>query len=123
MLELEEVTYDALLEVLGGQEWLELMINARDFEPIYHVGKQGLSFTFKVAEDDKLRMAKFTPMAHSSTNDPFYAPSYKYDLRMTIEALNGLSFELVKPYHCVDFQSLDNITRTFEVATNLTLTF
>jgi hypothetical protein len=122
MLEPEEVTYDALLEVLGGREWLELMINARDFEPVYRPN-MGLSFTFKVTEDDKLRMAKFTPMAHSSTNDPFYAPSYKYDLRMTIEALNGLSFELVKPYHCVDFMVLDNMARTFEVVTHLTLTF
>ena len=127
MLEPEEVTYDALLEVLGGREWLELMINARDFEPIYHVGKQGLSFTFKVAEDDKLRVAKFTPMGYSTMSiTPSYeeyAQLYMYDLRMTIEALNGLSFELAKPYHCVDFQSLDNITRTFEVVTNLTLTF
>jgi hypothetical protein len=123
MFEPEEVTYDALLEVLGGREWLELMINARDFEPIYHIGRQGLSFTFRAAEGDGLRMARFVPMGYSTMAASSYAQSYKYELRMTIETLNGLSFELAKPYHCVDFESLDNITRTFEVVTHLTLTF
>jgi hypothetical protein len=118
----EQVSYEALLDTFGGQEYLELMINARDFAPIY-CGTQGLSFTFKVAENDKLRLVRFVPMAHSSTNDSFYAPVRRYTLRMTIETLNGLSFELAKPYHCVDLTHPENMVKVFETAANLTVTF
>lgn len=118
----EQVSYESLLDVFGGQEFLELMINARDFRPIY-CNTQGLSFTFRVSEDDKLRMVKFVPMAYSSKNDSFYAPIHKYTLRMTIETLNGLSFELAKPYHCVDLTHPERLVKVFETAAKVVVSF
>lgn len=122
MFKADQVTYNSLLDTFGGRELLELMINARDFAPVYHDDK-GLSFTFKVAMEDKLRMVKFVPMAYSTTSDSFYAPSYQYQLRMTIETLNGLSFELAKPYHCVDLEHPENVVKVFETAAKVTVSF
>jgi len=126
MFKADQVTYDALLEALGGREMLELMINARDFDCVHRPtgsSRQGLRFTFKVCEEDLLRLAVFDPMGYSTTSSSFYAPTYDYMVRMTVETLNGLSFELAKPYHCVDLTHPENMVKVFEIAANLTVTF
>ncbi len=117
MFKPDEVTYGSLLEQLGGQEWLELMINAYDFEPFArrNLAEWGLVFTFQVQKTDKLRMAKFIPVANSSGQD--------YRVRMTIDTWNGLSFELAKPYHHVVLIAPHHLQQTFTTATSTALTF
>jgi hypothetical protein len=122
MFEAEEIKYESLLERLGGRESLELMINARDFSAIYH-NKQGLSFTFRVHDNDRLRIAKFIPCPLSRAHDSYSRPQYMYQIRMTIETLKGISFELAKPHHHVILEHPTRMKGTFETAAQVAITF
>lgn len=117
----EDILYDNLLDRLGGQEMLELMIEARDFGPV-HYNKQGLRFTFKLQREERLRQAEFIPIAISSTTQSYYAPP-TYQIRLVIQTLNGLSWELVKPYHNVILEHPDRMVKVFEATTLTAITF
>jgi hypothetical protein len=95
-LSLDEVKYLALLETLGGEDLLCLMIGARDFEPYYNSNSTGLQFIFGEPE----RQALFVPMSvapdnwfegkitiGSSTNS-FYSAETYYWLGVTVSTEN-----------------------------------
>lgn len=116
-----DILYENLLDRLGGREMLELMIAADDFAYI-HYNKQGLQFTFKVPYDDKLRLAKFIPMATGSTSDAYFAPQ-KYQIKLTVEALSNGSFVTIKPYHDMTLSHPDRLVNVFEAMTKVAVTF
>jgi hypothetical protein len=112
---------EALIENLGGKDLLELMIGASDFGCVYYPD-QGLEFRFRPRNDGYVYKAQFVPMAHSSTLDSFYAPP-TYELMFTFEQLRGLSFVMVKPYHCVTIHRPETLVKVFETTTKTTLSF
>ena len=116
-----DIKMEALIERLGGRDLLSLMINAESFKSIYHPD-QGLSFVYKINDDDCLHQVQFIPNAYSSTSDSFYAP-LTYQIRMVIEELRGLSFATAKPYHTVDIQRPETLVRTFETTAKIALSF
>ena len=130
-----DILYENLLDRLGGREMLELMINASDFNHVYHRNREGLEFTFKAPPSDTLRLAKFAPMVAGSTSSSYYAPlNYKLDAPRTfnivfykivfsVETHNGLGFMIAKPYHNVTLSRPENLVRVFEEVTKLALTF
>lgn len=116
-----DILYENLLDRLGGREMLELMIGAGDFGYI-HYNKQGLQFTFRVPYDDKLRLAKFIPMALGSTGQSYYAPT-TYQIKLTVEALSAGSFEMVKPYHNVMLSHPERLVKVFETVAKVAVSF
>lgn len=100
---------------------LELMIDARDFGYV-HYNWQGLQFTFRVPYDDRLRLAKFIPMAAGSTSDAYFAPQ-KYQIKLTVEALSNGSFVMIKPYHDMTLSHPDRMVDVFETMTKVAVTF
>lgn len=117
-----DIKMEALIERLGGRDLLSLMINAESFKSIYHPD-QGLSFIYKVSDNDCLHKVQFIPNAYSSTSDSFYTP-LTYQIRMIVEELRGLSsFTTAKPYHTVNIQRPETLVRTFEVTAKVTLSF
>ncbi len=122
MLKSAEVAYGALLNVLGGEDILRLMIDADEFAPVYATN-QGLKFTFRSGVERELRSVQFVPMAVPAGANGEYTYTYEYQLRMIVQSLIANNWRLVKPYHCVDMMSLDNMVRTFSTVTRLTLSF
>lgn len=117
----QDILYDNLLDRLGGREMLELMIEARDFGYIYY-NNQGLRFTFRSPGEERLRQAEFIPMAVSNTTQAYYAPA-TYQIRLVVQALGGLSWELVKPYHNVILEHPDRMAKVFETVAKVAVTF
>lgn len=100
---------------------LELMIDARDFGFVYY-NWQGLRFTFKAVEDERLRQAEFVPMVAGTTAQAYFSPP-TYQIRLIVQALNGLSWSTVKPYHNVILTNPNNLVNTFQTLTHTTITF
>lgn len=100
---------------------LELMISADNFTHI-HYNRQGLQFTFRVPYDDRLRLAKFIPMASGSTSDAYFAPQ-KYQIKLTVEALSNGSFVTIKPYHDTLLHNPDRLVDAFETVAKVAVTF
>jgi hypothetical protein len=118
-----KITFDSLLERLGGRELLELMINASNFAPIYST-TLGLRFEFKVAEQDNPRMVSFIPMAYNAYNAPVpYNLEREYELRMVLEERDGQAWKMRKSHHAVVITRFENLIETFETMTHLTLSF
>ena len=117
----KDILYDNLLDRLGGREILELMIDARDFGYVYYKD-QGLRFTFRSLWEERICQAEFIPMAVSNTTQAYYAPA-TYQIRLIVQALNGLSWELVKPYHNVVLEHPDRMVKVFEAVAKVAVTF
>jgi hypothetical protein len=116
------IKWEALIDALGGREWLELWINATDFAPLYHPD-EGLLFTFKIRQEDKLKRVKLIPMAHSTTSDSFYVPSPTYDIKIIIEEINGWSLGVSPPYRSELVFDPAYLTRTFERTAQVAINF
>lgn len=87
-----DVNWQALLIALGGEDMLQMMINAADFRYLYHTGQEGLLFTYKAHGSDRLMQAKFIPMGHFTSSDMFASPSCtSYDVKIIVEELSRLS--------------------------------
>lgn len=106
----KDVLYESLLDILGGKHILELMINARDFRPMY-ARQQGLVFHFNVSYDCDPRVAKFYVLA-------------TYQVRLVVEKMFGdNTYGIEKPYHCVTVSKPTNLVHVFETITGTTLSF
>jgi hypothetical protein len=68
-------------------------------------------------------MARFIPCPYPSASSSYSSPLYVYQIRMTIETLNGISFELAKPYHNVILEHPERMRETFETAAKVAITF
>lgn len=118
----EEIYQDSILNSLGGSDLLELMIEARDFQPIYY-NRQGLQFTYTSPEEwAPVNRAKFIPMAAFEDGLQYFAPTI-YQLRLVIEARLGDRWEMRKAYHVVTLSDPRRIVKTFEAVTGLTIGF
>lgn len=100
---------------------LELMINAQDFEYVYY-NKQGLRFNFRSPGEERLRQAEFVPMTAGNTSMAYYSPP-TYQIRIIIRALNGRSWDIIKPYHVVTMSHPAHLANLFQTLTNTAITF
>lgn len=127
-LGLYELTYEGILEALGGQEFLELMIGAKKFKPIPYMtfgGKhsymQGLYFRFngqfRGVNKSKTYEAKFAPSLILTPNG---MTSYYHLCVEVLERKKGH----YSPYCGLNYiAEMSAIVPTFERITNLTLSF
>lgn len=117
----EDILYENLLSLFGGQEMLELMVRATNFNCIYY-NSQGLTFIFYLPGEDTPRLAKFVPMALGSTGQSYYAPT-TYQIVVTVERVTGAGFIMEKPYHHVTVDSPDHLVKVFEKVAKVVVSF
>lgn len=113
------VYHTALLELLGGEDLLSLMINANDFYPLYSNG-QGLRFTFYGQGEKK--SAYLYPMAYNAHSLTFtntsISPPIMYMVNMEIKPKS--SGKLLNSMIVYTPQYLKS---TFEVGAEVALSF
>ena len=115
----EDVTFDSLLERLGGRDILTLMIDARDFAPT-NVDNLGLQFDFRIPGVSEFCRVKLVPFV--SWYMDFREDTVNYQISMCICTESGmnligcwqLSLSLGVP---------DHLARTFERIAGCTLSF
>ena len=120
---IDQVTYDSILDVLGGEDMLRLMIDAENFDYTERIGRRdcGLRFHFRSGED--LRKAEFVPIKGVRFEPTIGFDENYYTISLTIKTFNGGSFEMVKPWDCIRLTNPRNIVKTFETMAKVTVGF
>lgn len=125
VLSLEEVKCSTLIEALGGEDWLSLMMGARDFEPYYRFMKVGLQFTF----GEPAREAQLIPRAVGSSSYSFYTvePAHCvmcYQLVVAVAAEKRTMLDLFKPsWNQIVIDDLAKLVPTLEEVAGVVLSF
>jgi hypothetical protein len=123
VLSCEEVKYEVLLETLGGEDLLSLMIGARNFEPYYNSNSTGLQFIF----GEPGLEVQLVPMAiGSSATSSFYtadADAY-YQLGITVARPQHTVSDLLRPaWNQIVIDDLAKLIPTFEKVAKVALSF
>ena len=109
----KDVQWDSLLEILGGREMLELMIEASGFSNLRSEGL-GLRFQFKYPGRNSTHIAQLIPW-YRYARSPGLNPIYH--VRIVVETIMSPAPNQIIVY------SAPTLVPSFELLTNLSVSF
>lgn len=115
----EDVTFDSLLERLGGRDILTLMIDARDFAPT-NVDNLGLQFDFRIPGVSEFCRVKLVPFV--SWYMDFREDVVNYQVIMSMCTESGMNL-IGYGQSSLSLGVPDHLARTFERIAGCTLSF
>jgi hypothetical protein len=116
VLSADEIQHTVLIEALGGEDLLSLMIGAHDFEPYYSRNCIGLQFIFGEPE----RWALLVPLSVNS----FYEAETCYQIGVTVSIEEKTLSDKFKPsFSQYVIDDLRELIPAFEKMAKVALTF